>query len=65
MYGDFPAKYTVYTPYIYMVLANPRKKTEGRHRHRKLTACAQILVTSALLAACVWLANTNGIYVLS
>ena len=24
MFGGFPAKNTVYTPYIYMVLANPR-----------------------------------------
>jgi hypothetical protein len=24
IFGDFPAKNTVYTPYIYMVLANPR-----------------------------------------
>jgi len=23
IYSDFPAKNTVYTPYIYMVLANP------------------------------------------
>ena len=23
MFGDFPAKNTVYIPYIYMVLANP------------------------------------------
>jgi len=36
MFGDFPAKNTVYTPYIYMVLASPihkRKLAEHTHTH--------------------------------
>ena len=28
IFGDSPAKNTVYTPYIYMVLANPRYSAE-------------------------------------
>jgi hypothetical protein len=23
-FGDFPAKHTIYTPYVYMILANPK-----------------------------------------
>jgi hypothetical protein len=34
IFGDFPAKNTVYAPYVYMVMANPTNNTYARkHTH--------------------------------
>jgi len=59
-FGDFPARNTVYTPYIYMVLANPRNTSIHDTSQSPGTIVRHFLLAACMVCVCGQVERNEG-----